>query len=174
VNDTALRLLPILPGNAVALEQNLSICHMNYMIFMYCCVIIKKSDFLTMEVQPIMMYPYMILPDETLITHSHLMDKNGVKTVEVHFERPTEDGFDTARCSLFACEWIIREGYTDNEIADFERMLHDGVRIFFKYAESGGVQVAKAQIRSGCFKDRSVLLSCYMPSPVRPQSLRLP
>ncbi len=37
-----------------------------------------------------MMYPYMTLPDETLITHSHLLDENGTKTVEVHFERPKD------------------------------------------------------------------------------------
>ncbi len=91
-----------------------------------------------------MMYPYMTLPDETLVTHSHLMEKDGVKTVEVHFERPVEDGFDMARCSLPSYEWIIREGYSDQEILEFERMLRDGAHIFFKYAEAGGAQVAKA------------------------------
>ncbi len=90
-----------------------------------------------------MMYPYMTLPDETLITHSHLMDKTGVNTVEVHFERPTENGFDSARCSLPSYEWIIRDGYSDNEIAEFEKILKDGVHIFFKYAQTGGAQVAK-------------------------------
>ncbi len=91
-----------------------------------------------------MMYPYMTLPDETLVTHSHLMEKDGVKTVEVHFERPVEGGFDMARCSLPSYEWIIREGYSDQEILEFERMLRDGAHIFFKYAEAGGAQVAKA------------------------------
>ncbi len=91
-----------------------------------------------------MMYPYMTLPDETLITHSHLLDENGIKTVEVHFERPIDTGFDTARCSLPSYKWIIRDGYSDKEITEFERMLHDGAHVFFKYAERGGATVAKA------------------------------
>ena len=90
-----------------------------------------------------MMYPYVTLDDETLITHSHLMEKNGIKTVEVHFERPTPDGFDMARCSLPSYKWIIRDGYSDDEIAMFEQMLKIGAHIFFKYAESGGAEVAK-------------------------------
>ena len=40
-----------------------------------------------------MMYPYIILADETEITHSQVVDKDGVQTVEVHFERPVEGGF---------------------------------------------------------------------------------
>jgi hypothetical protein len=86
----------------------------------------------------------MTLPDDTLITHSHLMDKGGVKTVEVHFERPVTGGFDMARCSLPSYEWIEREGYSDHEITEFERMLRDGAHIFYKYAETGGADVAKA------------------------------
>jgi len=91
-----------------------------------------------------MMYPYMTLEDETLITHSHLMEKNGIKTVEVHFERPIPHGFDMARCSLPSYKWIIRDGYSDEEIEIFEQMLKSGAHIFFKYAELGGAEVAKA------------------------------
>ena len=91
-----------------------------------------------------MMYPYMTLADETLITHSHLMDKDGIKTVEVHFERPINGGFDAARCSLPSYEWIIRDGYTDDEILMFEEMLKRGAHLFFKYADMGGLKIAKA------------------------------
>ena len=41
-----------------------------------------------------MMYPFMTLADETLITHSHVFDENGLRVVEVHFERPVDGGFD--------------------------------------------------------------------------------
>ena len=41
-----------------------------------------------------MMYPYMILFDETEVTHSHIIEED-ICNVEVHFERPTEEGFDT-------------------------------------------------------------------------------
>ena len=90
------------------------------------------------------MYPYITLSDDTLITHSHLMENNGAKTVEVHFERPIPYGFDMARCSLPSYEWIIREGFTDDEILSFEKLLHDGAHTFFKYAEIGGMNIAKA------------------------------
>ena len=39
-----------------------------------------------------MMYPYMTLPDETQIVHSHIIEDDGRKKVLVHFERPTEGG----------------------------------------------------------------------------------
>ena len=89
-----------------------------------------------------MMYPYLIMADETEITHSHIIDNNGVKEVEVHFERPTEQGFDAARCSLPDYNWIIREGFSGGEIKGFEQFLRDNAHLFYKYAENGGIKVA--------------------------------
>jgi hypothetical protein len=86
----------------------------------------------------------MTLADETLITHSHLLEDGEEKSVEVHFERPIQGGFDMARCLLPTYEWIIRDGYSDEEIAMFERMCRDGAHVFYKYAELGGADVAKA------------------------------
>jgi len=91
-----------------------------------------------------MMYPFATLADNTVITHSHLLDYNGEKSVEIHFERPIDGGFDMARCLLPSYEWIMRDGYSDSEIATFERMCADGAHIFYKYAELGGAEVAKA------------------------------
>ena len=91
-----------------------------------------------------MMYPYITLADETLITHSHLLGEDENKSVEVHFERPSPNCFDTARCSLPSYEWIIIDGYTDEEIQMFEQLLRKGAGMFFKYAELGGMSVAKA------------------------------
>jgi len=90
-----------------------------------------------------MMYPYITLSDETLVTHSHLIEADGEKTVLVHFERPKPYGFDTARCSLPSYEWIIKDGFTDDEIALFERLLQVNAHTFFKYAELGGLNIAK-------------------------------
>ncbi|MCL1806792.1 MAG: DUF1902 domain-containing protein [Oscillospiraceae bacterium] len=89
-----------------------------------------------------MMYPYITLADETLITHSHLLDDGEKKSVEVHFERPKHQGFDMARCSLPSYEWIIRDGFTDEEIERFERICRDGAHIFYKYAACGGASIA--------------------------------
>ena len=43
-----------------------------------------------------MLYPYMTLADETEIVHSHLINQDATEKVIVHFERPTENGFDSA------------------------------------------------------------------------------
>ena len=91
-----------------------------------------------------MMYPYIELADETLITHSHLKEENGMKIVDVHFERPSDNCFDTVRFRLPTYEIIMRDGYSDDEIAMFERMCRDGAHIFYKYAELGGADIAKA------------------------------
>ena len=90
------------------------------------------------------MYPLMTLSDKTLVTHSHLQEKDGIKIVDVHFERPSKTNFfDSARCSLPSYEWIVRDGYSDEEIKDFEQMLRSGSHIIYKYAQLGGARVAK-------------------------------
>lgn len=71
-----------------------------------------------------MMYPYMILADDTEIVHSQIIEENGLKKIIVNFERPTEDGFDSARCELPEYKWIIKEGYSEQEIELFEQLLH--------------------------------------------------
>jgi len=91
-----------------------------------------------------MMYPYMTLADETEIVHSHLKEENGIRIVEVHFERPICGGFDSARCKLPTYEWIKRDGFSDDEILRFERLLKDSAHLLYRYAEIGGVPVAKA------------------------------
>ena len=91
-----------------------------------------------------MMYPYITLADETLITHSHLIGDGEEKMVEVHFERPSPNCFDTARCRLPFYEWITIDGFSDDEIAMFEQLLRNGADVFYKYAELGGMKVAKA------------------------------
>ena len=89
-----------------------------------------------------MMYPYIILSDETEITYSHIIDRNSRKEVEVHFERPTEDGFVTARCVLPSYEWIISDGFTESEILFFEQLLQHNAHLFYRYAEKGGMSIA--------------------------------
>ena len=47
-----------------------------------------------------MMYPYMTFADGTEVVHSQLIHEDGIDKVLVHFERPTDTGFDSARCEL--------------------------------------------------------------------------
>lgn len=89
-----------------------------------------------------MMYPYMKLADETEIVHSHLIEEEGIQKVIVHFERPTETGFDSARCILPSYEWVLKDGYTDLEIQKFDELLHNNVHLLYKYAKIGGIDIA--------------------------------
>ena len=44
------------------------------------------------------------------------------KKVIVNFERPVENGFNSARCELPDYKWTVNEGYSDEEIAFFEKI----------------------------------------------------
>ena len=89
-----------------------------------------------------MMYPYIVLGDETEIMHSHIIENDHLECVEVHFERPTEEGFDSARCVLPTYTWIKCEGFSNNEIAKFEKILHSNAHLLYKYARTGGIKIA--------------------------------
>lgn len=78
------------------------------------------------------------------VTHSQILTKNNVHTVEVHFERAIETGFDTARCELPSYKWIIRDGFSDTEIKDFEEFLRNNAHLIFKYASKGGIFCAQS------------------------------
>ncbi len=88
------------------------------------------------------MYAYMELPDETLITHSQIIEEDGIKKVQVHFERPTEEGFDSARAELPSYKWLFNKGYSEKEIAFFTDLLHNNAHLFYKYAACGGIKIA--------------------------------
>ena len=89
-----------------------------------------------------MMYPYMTLSDETEIVHSQLIEDKGIKKVIVNFERPTDNGFDSGRCELPEYKWTEKEGYSDEEIAFFEKLLHSNAHLLYKYAANGGIKIA--------------------------------
>ena len=89
-----------------------------------------------------MMYTYLTFSDETLVTHSHVIYRDDTPTIEVHFERPVAHGFDSARCILPSYEWIIKDGYTDEEIENFNRFLKSNAHLLYRYAESGGMKIA--------------------------------
>lgn len=89
-----------------------------------------------------MMYPYMTLADETEIVHSQIIEDAGKQKVIVHFERPTEEGFDSARCELPDYKWLLKDGYSEDELSVFEQLLRSNAHLLYKYAASGGIQIA--------------------------------
>jgi len=89
-----------------------------------------------------MMYPYLILGDGTEVVHSHLIEEDGMKKVIVHFERPTENGFDDARCVLPEYKWTEIKGFNPQEIDRFMMFLHSNAHLIFRYAAEGGIRIA--------------------------------
>lgn len=70
------------------------------------------------------MYPYMTFEDGTEVVHSDLITDGDIEKVIVHFERPTVEGFDSARCELPSCSWTDWEGhFTQSEKRAFEECL---------------------------------------------------
>lgn len=84
-----------------------------------------------------MMYPYITLADETEVVHSQVIEKEGKKNVIVNFERPTQEGFDSARCILSEYKWLEVRGYSNAEMEIFEKFLHDNEQLIFRSAENG-------------------------------------
>lgn len=89
-----------------------------------------------------MMYPYITLADETEITHSHIIEAGDQQNVEVHFERPTDTGFASARCLLPSYQWKFIEGFSKEEIAFFDEFLHHNAHLLYRYATQGGIHCA--------------------------------
>ena len=70
-------------------------------------------------------------------------EEDGIQKVEVHFERPSKiNGFDTARCQLPSYTWVVREGFSDEEMLVFDQLMHSNAHLFYKYGASGGIQIA--------------------------------
>ena len=78
-----------------------------------------------------MLYPYMTLNDGTEVCHSQILED---RKVVVNFERPTEDGFDSARCELPEYKWLERSGYSDSEIHFFEQLLHSNTHLIYQHS----------------------------------------
>ena len=89
-----------------------------------------------------MLYPYLTLWDDTEICHSQIMEKDGKPVVEVHFEKPVESGFCSARCTLPDYTWQFNEGFSEKEIAFFDEFLRHNAHLLIKYAGTGGVHCA--------------------------------
>ena len=85
---------------------------------------------------------YMTLGDGTEIVHSQIIERDGKREVVVHFERPTENGFDDARCVLPDYKWTERSGFSDAEMEFFEKLLKSNAHLLYKYAASGGMRIA--------------------------------
>jgi len=87
-----------------------------------------------------MLYPYITLGDGTEILHTQIIEEDGIEKVEVHFERPVETGFVTARFVLPSYELIVKENLSNEEMEFFKEFLEHNAHLIYKYARIGGVE----------------------------------
>lgn len=91
-----------------------------------------------------MMYPYVNYPDGTEVVFSNVyIDNNGNECIDVHFERPNENGFDSVRIKLPNYEVEVWEGnYSDEEIEFFKKIVENSADLFYEYSKKGGLKLA--------------------------------
>lgn len=90
-----------------------------------------------------MMYPYVKYSDETEVVFSNIYIENGEECIDVHFERPTENGFDSIRIQLPTYKITVWEGnYNEKEIEFFKQVVQNSADLFYKYAREGGIKIA--------------------------------
>ena len=90
-----------------------------------------------------MMYPYVKYEDETEVVFSNIYIENNIECIDVHFERPTENGFDSVRIQLPTYKVTVWEGnYNEEEIEFFKKVVENSADLFYKYAREGGFKIA--------------------------------
>ena len=91
-----------------------------------------------------MLYPFCKYEDETEVSFSDIKinDKNE-EYIYIHFERPTENGFDSIRFELPTYKVVYKEGnYSDDEILLFKKIIEQGAPYFYKWSREGGIKIA--------------------------------
>ena len=90
-----------------------------------------------------MMYPYVKYSDGTEVLFSNIYIDNEKECIYVHFERSTNNGFDSVRIQLRPYEVTVWEGnYSEEEIEFFKQVVKNNADLFYKYAKEGGLKFA--------------------------------
>ena len=90
-----------------------------------------------------MIYQFCKYSDGTEVSFSNIKKNNEIEIIYIHFERPTEEGFDSVRFELPSYKIIDKEGnYTDEEIELFRTVVECGAPSFFRWAREGGIKIA--------------------------------
>lgn len=89
-----------------------------------------------------MMYPYLTFADGTMVLHSDLKPDDHGGRVLVHFERPTDDGFDSVRFELPSYEMTLWEGaFSEAELQGFRSFLASNAHLLYEFAAEGGLRI---------------------------------
>jgi hypothetical protein len=84
----------------------------------------------------------MTIDNDLEILHSEIIEENGEMTVYVQFEKPIDMGFKTARCRIPNYKWSMVENFSVDEINELEEIVRCHAHLFFRYAQTGGVEYA--------------------------------
>ncbi len=83
-----------------------------------------------------MMYPFMTLDDGTEIVHSEMKADGSVK---VYIEKPDEkDCFHHATCYIPAYKWDDVFGFSEDEIAEFQKIIESAAHLILEFSQTGG------------------------------------
>ena len=70
-----------------------------------------------------MVYPFIILEDNTEIVHLESYIENGVEKVRVEIEKPVEGGFYSAECILPEYTWQNTKGFSEKDIVTLQDII---------------------------------------------------
>lgn len=91
-----------------------------------------------------MMHPYVKYSDGTEVVFSDIIkNEKGEETIQIHFERPTEKGFDSIRFELPSYKILYKDGnYSESEIELFKTVIEHGAPSFYRWARERGIKIA--------------------------------
>lgn len=79
-----------------------------------------------------MFYSYAEFNDGTRIAYSQILEDG---MVEIGIERPSDGGFDSARCRVPSFAWSLVEGFSDEDVAQLERYIRQNLPLIWRLAE---------------------------------------
>jgi hypothetical protein len=79
-----------------------------------------------------MMWGYAGLSDGTCLAHSGVLDGGAI---EVAAERPTDSGFDEARCLLPTLSWFGVVGFTEQDMERLDAFVRRNAPLITRLAE---------------------------------------
>ena len=85
-----------------------------------------------------MLYPFMTLEDETEIVHSEPLTVDGKEKVKVVIEQPVTGGFHSAVCWLPDYTWEKIEGFSKEEINQYQEFIESVSHVIIELARDGG------------------------------------
>lgn len=85
-----------------------------------------------------MLYNFMELPNQTIISHSEILNRNDKEQVKVYIEKPIYGGFATATCYLPDYEWVDVFNFTEDEMDYLKELVESEAHMIFEFARTGG------------------------------------